>query len=277
MESWRYYNHAMLPANAPHEPADMKPLITGDIWKNKPGRILLVRWTSEYDCGYETAWWYCIKDTLFDISRLKAKRRYEINKGRKNFSVRIIDPGNYTQELYKVLGEAFRAYPAAYRPSVEFSSFVRSVENWKKSKRIIYGAFEKDTETMGGYAVVIEHESYGQISELKTMPVFEKLGVNAAIMAKICEDYNPKIEQGYYLSDGERSIFHETHFQDYLEKYFGFRKAYAKLNIKYRKGIGLIVFLLYPFRERIRKLNGGIFRKIYAVLLMEEIIKKEKN
>lgn len=277
MKNWIYYNHAMLPGSAPHEQADLEPLKTGSIWKNDKGKVLFARWTSEFDCGYETSWWYCIKDTLFDISNLKAKRRYEINKGRKNFDVQVIDPGIYIEDFYEVLREAFCAYPMEYRPSVEISEFVHSVENWKKNKRIIYGAFEKDSDKIGGFAVLIEHESYVQLSELKTMPILEKLGINAAIMAKICEDYNPRIEKGYYLSDGERSIFHETNFQDYLEKYFGFRKAYAKLNIKYRRGVGVIVAVLYPLRKSIRKLKGGIFKKLYAVLLMEEIVRKEKG
>ena len=277
MKNWIYYNHAILPGNAPHEQADLEPLRTRSIWKSEKGLVLFARWTSEFDCVHETSWWYCIKDTLFDINKLKAKRRYEINKGRKNFDVQVIDPGIYIEELYKVLREAFCAYPMEYRPSVESSEFVRSVENWKKNKRIIYGAFEKDSDKIGGFAVLIEHESYAQLSELKTMPILEKLGINAAIMAKICEDYNPQIEKGYYLSDGERSIFHETNFQDYLEKYFGFRKAYAKLNIKYRRGVGVIVAVLYPLRKGIRKLKGGIFKKLYAVLLMEEIVRGEKD
>lgn len=66
-------------------------------------------------------------------------------------------------------------------------------------------------------------------------------------------------------------------FVGWGEKYFDFRKVYAKLNIRYRRGIGLIVFGLYPFRKTIKKLNAGIFKKIYAVLLMEEIVREENN
>ena len=50
------------------------------------------------DCGYETNWWYVVKDTPFDLNSLKAKRRYEINKGIKNFEVIDIDPKNYSED-----------------------------------------------------------------------------------------------------------------------------------------------------------------------------------
>lgn len=45
------------------------------------GKPYLARWTSSFDCGHETNWWYVIKDTPFDINELKKKRRYEIRKG----------------------------------------------------------------------------------------------------------------------------------------------------------------------------------------------------
>lgn len=71
---------------APHEKVNLKPIGDGSIWKLQE-KVLLARWTSEFDCSYETNWWYIIKDTPFDIANMKAKRRYEINKGLKNFDV----------------------------------------------------------------------------------------------------------------------------------------------------------------------------------------------
>lgn len=66
----------------------------------------------------ETSWWYVIKDTPFDIHVLKAKRRYEINKGLKNFDVRIINANDYAKELYKITKSAYLQYPDKYRPSI---------------------------------------------------------------------------------------------------------------------------------------------------------------
>lgn len=109
-EGWRYYNRALIPSTAPHE--DVIPLEKG-CWsgwgiKKIP---LFARWTTEFDCGYETNWWYVIKDTPFNISELKAKRRYEINKGTKNFDVRIINPIDYVEEIYAVFSAAYSSWP----------------------------------------------------------------------------------------------------------------------------------------------------------------------
>ena len=85
IKGWKYYNHAGIPSTPPHVPINLEPIEDGTFWKMRGGTIQLVRWHSDWDCGYKTNWWYCIKDTPFDISALKSKRRYEINKGNKFF------------------------------------------------------------------------------------------------------------------------------------------------------------------------------------------------
>ena len=74
-----------------------------------------------------------------------------------------------------------------------------------------------------------------------------------------------------YVCDGARNINHETAYQDYLEKYFGFRKAYCKLNIAYNPKIGWIVKCLYPLRGIFKKFDSiKIVHLINGVLKMEE-------
>ena len=81
---WKYYNHAMLPTLAPHENVDIKPILDGSIWHSEGGGMpLLARWTTEFDCGYETEWYYCIKDTPFDLKSIKSKYRCDIRRGQK--------------------------------------------------------------------------------------------------------------------------------------------------------------------------------------------------
>lgn len=112
---------------------------------------------------------------------------------------------------------------------------------------------------------------------LKTIPKYEKLQINAAIIAVALENINHELNNGFYICDGERNILHETAFQSYLEKYFGFRKAYCRLNVDYRLIICIIINFLYPFRKIIKKFDDfSIFNKINSILYMEEIRKKFK-
>jgi len=275
-DGWKYYNHAAIPTTAPHEEPNIAPLQDNSIWKIDGGTPLLARWTTEFDCGYETNWWYVIKDTPFDINALKAKRRYEINKGIKHFSVREIDPYNYTEAIYEVRIAACSGYPNYYCSSVDKNLFISSVRQWHRYYTCI-GAFDRETNTLCGYALLAkEHDKYVRFSILRTNPDCERNGVNAALVEGVLRYFNSFLESGGYICDGARSINHETAFQDYLEKYFGFRKAYCKLHVKYRPGFGWIIKLMYPLRKIFAKLDGiGFVHLINSVLQMEEIARKE--
>ena len=61
-----------------------------------------------------------------------------------------------------------------------------------------------------------------QVQRVK--PKYEKYQINAALVEHLLTEYEIKLKKSnFYVLDGERSIRHETAFQDYLEKYFGFR------------------------------------------------------
>lgn len=277
--NWRYYNHAFLPKCCPHEQVDTAAIKDGSVWKQKKGAYL-ARWASDFDCGYETEWWYVIKDDSFDLAALKSKRRYEINKGQKFFEVRPIDPQQYVNALYNVQVTAFSAYPEKYRPTVDKEKFVESVyKNWREQNICIYGAFYRDTNELCGYAYLAKKSTCLEFNVLKTNPKFEKYAVNAALVYQILQDYASDLQnKNLYICDGERSVLHETKFQDYLEKYFQFRKAYCKLNVVYNPKIKWLVKIAYPFRKLLLKFDGiNIVHQLNGVLKMEEIVRKQKN
>lgn len=270
---WRYYNHALLPNCEPHEEPNIEILKDPRIWKISKKMPYLIRWTSNYDCGYETSWWYCIKDSPLYIGSLKAKRRYEIAKGNRFFEVKVIDPRQFKDELFNVQKEAYKEYPIQYRPKINLNNFYESIDAW--SKMICYGAFFKENNQLCGYALLNEFKSHVAFSVLKTIPIYEKHAINAALVYKICEIYNDKLLKGYYICNGERNIYHQTNFQDYLEKYFGFRKAYCKLKIKYHPLIIIIIKILFPFRVILKKINTRFMLKVNALLTMEYIARKD--
>ena len=237
------------------------------------GYTVLARWTTDWDCGYETNWWYVIKDTPFDINALKAKRRYEITKGRRNFDVCIINSMAYIDDIIRVTFAAYQAWPEKYRPNVDKESMRKSFTEWIHSS-IIFAAFDRSTKRLNGYAVVEDNGYYVNFSILRTEPVSEKMGINAAIVDAILQNYNSRFLNGFYICDGSRSIRHETAFQDYLEKYFGFRKAYCRLNIEYKHCVSLMIKSLYPFRKWLRWIGFcSIGSQMLGLLKMEDVIR----
>ena len=203
----------------------------------RKGRPLFARWTEDYDCGYETTFWYCIKDDIFDISALKSKRRYEIKKGLKNFDVKVIDPFQYSEQLYDVAVMAFSAYPEAYRPKIEKRAFINGIDEWTITGSTVFGAFDKESGRLCGYAQLIERARAINFNIEKTIPEFGSKRESMLLFAwRLFYTIRKRIEEGYYIVDGTRAISHETHFQDYLEKYFGFRRAYCHLHVDVSNG-----------------------------------------
>ena len=61
---------------------------------------------------------------------------------------------------------------------------------------------------------------------------------------------------------------------NYLEKYFGFRKAFCKLHITYNPKFNFAMKILYPIRKIL--LFGdkiGLIHQINSVLRMDEIVR----
>ena len=203
---------------------------------------------------------------------MKAKRRYEINKGNKHFRVQTINPKNYKTEIYEIQLAAYSEYPKKYRPNVDYKSLVEEIDNWTFYK--VYGAFHLESNKMLGYAVLSRKGDYIYYAVHKVVPQYESLSINAASVNKILVDHNDFLASGGYICDGARNILHETGFQDYLEKYFGFRKAYCILHIQYRLLIKITVKLIFPFRKYLYKVDrNSLVHKINAILKMEEIVR----
>lgn len=83
---------------------------------------------------------------------------------------------------------------------------------------MVYGAFHKETKLLCSYAWLKDCDTYMDFCVLKSIPEYERLGVNAAVVSKVLEDINHCVGENYFICDGARNILHETAFQEYLEK-----------------------------------------------------------
>ena len=267
---WRYYNHALIPTCAPHELPDVSVLDNQEIWNI--GKPLLARWTTDFDSGKSGEWWYCICDCPFQIQSLKSKRRNVVNNAIKNCSVSICNPIEFEEELLEVFNTVQLTYPSVSRHLSDKDHFHQYLMNIvSDSETKFFLCFLKQPYVVAGYAIVKDFGSYCEYQVQKVNPGFEKYQVNAALAYAILEHYCDRFRDGFYICDGARNISHATNFQSYLEKYFGFRKAYCTLHIRYRSGVKPMISLLFPFRRILRKLDGiKAIHLVNGVLLMEE-------
>lgn len=119
---------------------------------------------------------------------------------------------------------------------------------------------------------------YIELQSQKALPEYEKFQVNAALVYTVLEAYKDDLCNRKYICDGARSIVHKTSFQSYLEKYFGFRKAFCKLHLIFNPKIRWLIRALYPFRRIVKKIEGiGLFHKLSALLQMEEVVRSQRE
>lgn len=272
MSDFKKYNNCLISNLLPHEVPDtsnIKEMI-------KKEKVILARWTTCFDNEKNSEWWYLIKDTPYDKEQLKSKDKYEINKGIKNFYVEIINPISFLNELYEIFVTANNGYSKLSKTTITRDEFFKKIDE----NNIYIGAFERETKKLCAYSVcsiktdVKKIKKVMDLSIIKSLPSKKSKGVNAALMDYICNEYINK-KKVNYICDGERSIRHITNFQNYLIKYFGFRKAYSKLNIEYNCIIKMIVKTLYPFRHFLKllstKFDNRYIYNIYCILYQEEI------
>ncbi len=272
---WEYYNHALIPTTAPHVVPDTSWMKRSVEWKKMADgkNPLFARWITDFDCEKETEWWCIIKDTPFDMSSLKSNRRSIITRGLKRVDVRKIIPAEYASQMANILIKAWKSYDDAYEEGDDrkklSDEFLELTES-KLGNTEYLGAFLKDTDTLIGYSIYNLYGDWIEYSVVKTDPEYLNTQVNAALVYYGLERYmKPGIR---YILGGYRTMVHDSNYQEYLLKNFGFRKAYCTLHIQYRPWMKLIVGILYPFRNVIKKLSGNKWMyQIWCTLHQEEI------
>ena len=272
IEGWKYYNHAAIPTTAPHEPVNIKPINNGSIWQMGGGTPLLARWTTDWDCGFETNWWYCIRDGKFSLEELSPSSRKHIRQALKHNSViRAKIEDSLYDDLYRVYSEATSHYELADNIQ-EKESFVSGLITREKYVDLFL-AYNLENELLA-YMTVRPEDGWVEIETAKFGDKALKAQSSNALYYTLLDYYlNEKKVQ--YVSSGSRSINHQTGTQEYKERVFGYRKAYCHLHIKYRPSVALLVKLVYPFRHVLQKHDSNTrIHQLNSVLKMEEMVRK---
>lgn len=259
-DNWRYYARCLIARSFRFVPKRIPSFFY--LLRNS---ILLARWEKPVRDNIQTEWWYCVKDTPLELESLKAKRRYEINKGRKNFDTKLIDPMTYRSELSKIFVHVAERYPAIYRSIPDNKEMDEKIALWSREK-IVIGAFKDNT--LCGYLIAAADGDMLHLEMVKVLDIYEPLNINFALLAFLCDWY---LVNGFsMLNDGSRNIRHQTAFQDFLIKYFGFKKAYCHLFIKYHPFVWMLIILLYPFRYSLYQSKHRVWYNLGCLLRQEE-------
>jgi hypothetical protein len=265
--NWSLYNGALVPDVPPH----IEIKLSGEQanYLLRKSKAYFLRWPSDYDCGFETEWWYLIRDKSIDLDEFDAKRRWEIKKGINKCIVKKVDAEYIAKNGYEVYISAFAAYDTFLKPAGQEEFYNRMMSRKDNPVYDFWAAFNKSDGKIIAYymnRVAMECCLY---STAKFKPDFLKEGAHHALVYEMTNYLN---EMGLkYVCAGTRSISHKTNVQEFLIHKLHFRKAFCKLNVIYNPIVRIVVTVLYPFRNVISKVDTDVTNKITVLLRQEKI------
>ena len=228
----------------------------------------LVRNVFDFDCGEETSFWYVIKDKFGGMEELSSRNRNKIRKSLRLCEVRRISK----QELLDYGYEVHRSAASAYRVKAHVPSpnEFRNNLNQRSGKLFEYwGSFRRDNGQLIAFSINRITDCASEYQTFKAIPEFRTS--HYAFYGLLYEMNRYYLEEKglKFVNDGARSITNHSNVQPFLIDTFNFRKAYCRLNIKYKWWFGIIVSILYPFRRFIK------IAKVQAILNMEAMARNE--
>lgn len=191
------YQHCLLSAMPPNY-----------LWEEKTvksiflkSKALFCRYESEWDVQEKTEWWYCIKDTPYDIETVKSSIRYEIKKGRKNFYGKVINPTKYSEAIFEIDKKKFAEYPQAYRPQLPDTAkehMKNYLQKYKAQEGDVTwsGIFSRENDEMAGFMICIKKYECVSLDVMGMNPQSLSKASSAALVDFVIQYYEQEFSGG---------------------------------------------------------------------------------
>ena len=240
----------------------------GDLMRRESA--CFIRWESDFDRVGSSSWWHVVKDNGIALEDLSASTRSKVRRGMKNFSCKPVSAATVADEGYSVYEDAYSRYET-YEPLFSKEKFRDAIAAMPLNTEFWVAEDHK-----GAMMAFSENFIDGDSCFFNTIwfrPSALQKYVSYALFFEMHRHYLG--ERGFrYVSDGARSISHDTQIHDFLISKFGYRRAYARLHVLYAPWLAMAVKVAFPFRRLIGVIPIGMFRKA-SILLEQEAIRRK--
>lgn len=222
---------------------------------------------SSAPCERETSWWFIVCDH-YDPASINAKTRQNIRRGRRECTVEQLDAEWLAHNGYQCYTSAFSRY-SGIKP-VNGTYFREMVLRTISGPFSYWGVFHG--MQLSGFCQCITDGKQVSMNVTKYDPEYLRHRSAYALIDKLIQSY--VLDHGMILSNGNRSIAHNTNYQDVLLG-LGFQKQFCKLNITYNPLLKFGVEALYPLHPLLSKLPYMRYVPKLKALLLQEQIRRE--
>lgn len=264
--SWRMTQRALIPQRMPHVPLCPDEAQLGRSLLR--AGALLARWDVEFDSAVPGEWWHVIKDEEAGLDALSGSTRSKIRRGGRKLAARRCSRAEVLECGHPVYRAAFERYET-FEPCLSRDAFCEAVQTLPEETEF-WAVTDLETDDWVAFSENLVRDEACFYNTIWFAPEGLRKYSSYLLFQKMNEHY--LVERGLrYVSDGARSISHDTSIHDFLIDKFHFRKAYSRLRVCYAPGLGLLVRILYPWRERWSRGTSSISRKLTVLLEQERI------
>lgn len=265
---WRKHHHGLIPLSMPHRRSGLSRLESKLLLMRK--KAAFIRWDEDFGSADGSEWWHVVKDSQESLDSLSGSTRSKIRRGLKRFNVRLASREEVMRCAYQVYAGAFERY-FTFEEKVSEIEFQNSIALLPEETEF-FVAIDKTTGKLAAFSENLVADNACFYLSIWFLPEALRSYVGYALIHEMNKHYlNDK--RLHYVSDGARSISHQTNIHSFLCEKFAFRKEHARLQVVYAPGIDFLIWILYPFRSYLARASVRVLQKL-AVLLEQERIRR---
>ena len=259
--TWRLYKNTWIFLEESHE----KLLSSKEANHLLKKRGWMIRNTYDFDTNKKTAFWYIIKDKLEDISELPFSTRRNIRRSLRIYDIKRISLKEFSEVAFPIITSAQKSYNIKCHiiDNNEFDDMIKKYA--EEADKEFWLVERKDNKEAVAIAINRIKEDSCEYDDMKCLPeaLKDRTYPYYGLIFTMNQYYLGE-KKMKYVCDGSRTVTKHSNIQEFLIHNFKFRKAYCKLKIHYKWWLGVVIKVLFPFRNIIP------FRNIRAILRMEE-------
>ncbi|CAH6793868.1 conserved hypothetical protein [Vibrio chagasii] len=228
----------------------------------------LIRWESEFDTFNEGSWWHVIKSDVENLEDYSKKVRYEIRRAAKKYTVLKVCRSTIIEHGFLVYKSSYERYDT-HEPMYSEGLFKKQVCLLPENTEF-FGVYDNDT-LVGFSENFVDNGTCFYVSMWVT-PDSMKCSASYLLFHEMNKYYLNELKF-HYVSDGARSLSHNTNIHKFLISKFKFRKAFCKLNVIYDWKVGLMLKITRPFERFILNSGSNLLHPL-KVLIKLDLIKR---
>jgi len=217
-----------------------------------------VQWTSPIAGASSSEWYAIICRRFAEVDQHPSSSvRSKLRRGLKRCRVSRVSIDKFLEQGYEVFDAAVRNYGGSGVERLSRASFCAAVERERAFGHLRHYWMVHIDERAVAYAKTILHGTdEADYTSIKFDPEHLRHYPSYALIHEMNRYYLR--DAGFsYVSDGQRSILHDTNFQEFLVKDLMFERHPLQLCIRYRRSVSAGMKLARLLRGALGRVSGS--------------------